>query len=63
MKSTMWTTCAILLMLFFWVEDFMTKWRAAHELRKNINKKFSEEEIEIGVPQRVIQIHESTKKG
>ncbi len=41
----------------------MTKWRVAHELRKNINKMFSEEKIEIGVPQRVIQIRESAKKG
>lgn len=53
---------AIEFKLFFWVDDFMTKWRVAHDLRKSINKKFSEEKIEIGVPQRVIQIRESTKK-
>ena len=48
--------------LFFWVDDFMVKWRVAHELRKEINRKFSEEKIAIGVPQRVIQIRDSSRK-
>jgi len=49
--------------LFFWVDDFMAKWRVAHELRKEINRRCSEEKIDIGVPQRVIQIKESSKRG
>jgi len=48
--------------LYFWVDDIMKKWRVPHELRKAINRKFSEEKIEIGVPQRVIQIRESPRK-
>jgi len=48
--------------LFFTVDDFMTKWRVAHELRKEISRRFSEERIEMGVPQRIIQVRETPKK-
>lgn len=44
--------------LFVWVDNFMKKWRVAHELRKEINKRFADENIEIAVPQRQVIIKE-----
>jgi MscS family membrane protein len=48
--------------LYFWVGDFMVKYRVAHELRKEIEKRFSEEKIEIAYPHRTVFIKESPKK-
>jgi MscS family membrane protein len=48
--------------LYFWVSDFTAKYRVAHELRKDIDKKFSAAGIEIPFPQRTIYIKESPKK-
>ncbi len=47
--------------LFVWVENFMMKSRVAHELRKEILRRFSEQGIEIAVPQRKIYLHEKSK--
>lgn len=44
--------------LYVWVKDFMMKWRVAHELRKEINRRFSEEGIEIAVPQQKVILQE-----
>lgn len=44
--------------LFVWVPNFMMKARVAHELRKEINRRFAEEGIEIAVPQRKIYLQE-----
>jgi len=48
--------------LFVWVGDFMLKWRVAHELRKEISKKFAEEGVEMAVPRRAITIKERSDK-
>jgi len=48
--------------LYFWVGDFTAKYRVAHELRKEIDRKFSTSGIEIPFPQRTIYIKESPKK-
>jgi len=61
-RLTSFGEAALEFKLYFWVDDFMTKWRVAHELRKEINRKFAEEKIEIGVPPRFIQIKESSRK-
>jgi MscS family membrane protein len=42
--------------LFVWVGNFMMKARVAHELRKEINRRFVEEGIEIAVPQRKVYL-------
>lgn len=47
--------------LFAWVGDFMTKWRVAHELRKEIDRRFSEEGVKIAVPERTVHIKEEGK--
>lgn len=47
--------------LSIWVPDFMTKVRVAHELRKEINRRFAEENIELAVPRRSVQIKEMKK--
>jgi MscS family membrane protein len=44
--------------LFVWVSNFMMKWRVAHELRKEINRRFAEEGIEIAVPQRKVYLQD-----
>ncbi len=44
--------------LFVWVSNFMKKYRVAHELRKEITRRFAEEGIEIAVPQRKVFLHE-----
>ncbi len=44
--------------LFAWVEDFMSKWRVAHELRKEIDRRFSEAGIRIAVPERTVHLRE-----
>lgn len=48
--------------LFFWVGNFMSKWRVAHDLRKAIYERFSEEGIEIAVPHRAVTIKERSGK-
>jgi small-conductance mechanosensitive channel len=47
--------------VFVWVDDFMNKWRVAHDIRKEINKRFSEEGIDIPFPQRTIYVKEMPK--
>jgi len=44
--------------LFVWVDNFIIKWRVAHELRKDIYKRFSEGGVEIAIPQRAVVIRE-----
>ena len=53
---------ALMFKLYFWVGDFQAKYRVAHELRKEIDKRFSAAGIEIPYPQRTIHIKESPKK-
>jgi small-conductance mechanosensitive channel len=53
---------AIEFKLFFTVDDFMTKWRVAHELRKEIGKRFSEERIEMGAPRLSVQTRNTSRK-
>jgi len=48
--------------LFVWVGDFMTKWRVAHELRKEISRRFADEGIEIAVPRRTVYVKEKPAK-
>ena len=43
------------------VADFMSKYRVAHELRKEINNRFAQEHIELAVPKRSIMIKEAKK--
>ncbi len=47
--------------LFVWVENFMMKWRVAHELRKEILRRFSEQGVELAVPQRKIFLQEKAR--
>lgn len=44
--------------LYAWVSDFMAKGKVAHDLRKEIYRRFSEEGIEIAVPQRKVILQE-----
>jgi len=53
---------ALMFKLYFWVGNFQAKYRIAHELRKEIDKRFSVAGIEIPYPQRTIHIKESPKK-
>ncbi len=48
--------------LFVWVDNFMSKWRVAHDLRKEIYDRFSKEHIEIAVPQRAVLIKDRSGK-
>jgi len=48
--------------LFVWVGDFMSKLKVAHELRKEIYRRFSEEGIEMAVPRRAVTIKEKSGK-
>ena len=48
--------------LFFWVGQFMTKWRVAHELRKEIVGRFAKEGIEIAIPQRTVYVRDQSKR-
>ena len=61
-RLTYFDEMAIEFKLFFTVDDFMTKRRVAHELRKETSRRFSDEEIDIGVPQRDTQIRGTPKK-
>lgn len=47
--------------VYFWVDDFMNQWRVAHEIREEINKRFTEEGIEIPYPHRTIYVKEMPK--
>ncbi len=47
--------------LFAWVGNFMVKWRVAHELRKEISRRFAEEGVEIAVPGRKVIIKEDKR--
>jgi small-conductance mechanosensitive channel len=47
--------------VFFWVEDFMTSWRVAHEIRKETIRRFSEERIDIAMPQTAILMKQTAK--
>lgn len=47
--------------VFFWVDDFMNQWKAAHEIREEVNKRFAEEGIDIPYPHRTIYIKEMPK--
>jgi len=48
--------------LIVWVDNFMNQWRVAHELRKELSKRFAKEGIEIPFPQRTIYIKEMPKQ-
>ena len=47
--------------VFFWVEDFMTSWRAVHELREETIRRFSEEEVDFALPQAAVIMRQSFK--
>ena len=47
--------------LFVWVGDFMEKWRVAHDLRKEIAKRFSEEGIDLDLVPRTLIVKKQTK--
>jgi len=48
--------------LYLWVDNFMNKWRVAHELRKQIYDRFAQEGIEIPFPQRTVYVKEMPKQ-
>ncbi len=48
--------------LWIWVDDFMSRARVAHQIRKEISERFEKEHIEIAVPQRAVLIKERTGK-
>jgi small-conductance mechanosensitive channel len=48
--------------LFFWVSEFMSKWRVAHELRKEIVARFAKSGIEMAVPQRTVYVKYRSKQ-
>lgn len=48
--------------VYVWVDNFMNKWRVAHELRKQIYDRFAQEGIEIPFPQRTIYIKEMPRQ-
>jgi small-conductance mechanosensitive channel len=48
--------------LFVWVSDFMTKWRVAHEIRKEIAKRFSKEGIELEMVPRTLYVKKKDAK-
>lgn len=60
-RLTNFAESALEFKLFVWVDNFMKKWRVAHELRKEINRRFEDENIEIAVPQRRVIIKERTE--
>jgi len=47
--------------VIFWVDDFMNQWRVAHDIREEVNRRFSEAGIEIPYPHRTIYIKEMPK--
>jgi small-conductance mechanosensitive channel len=47
--------------IYIWVSDFMRKHKVAHELRKEINRRFVQEDIELAVPRRSVLINETKK--
>lgn len=47
--------------LFAWVGNFMDKWRVAHELRKEIDRRFAQAGVHIAVPERTVRIKEGGK--
>lgn len=49
--------------LIVWVDNFMNKWRVAHEMRKQVHQRFAEEGIEIPFPQRTVWVKEMPKQG
>ncbi|MBN1677825.1 MAG: mechanosensitive ion channel, partial [Candidatus Thermoplasmatota archaeon] len=49
--------------LYMWVDNFMNKWRVAHELKKQVYQRFAKEGIEIPFPQRTIYVKEMPKQG
>jgi len=49
--------------LYLWVDNIMNKWRVAHDLRKQVYRRFAEEGIEIPFPQRTIYVKEMPKQG
>lgn len=57
-RLTNFAESALEFKLYVWVDNFMKKWRVAHELRKEINRRFEDERIEIAVPQRQVIIKE-----
>jgi len=48
--------------LFVWVGDFMDKWRVAHELRKEITKRFSKEGIDLEMVPRALYVKKKDAK-
>lgn len=48
--------------IFFWVDDFMNQWKAAHDLRVEYSKRFPEAGIEIPFPARTLYIKEMPKQ-
>lgn len=49
--------------VYVWIDNFMNRWRVAHELRKQLYQRFAEEGIEIPFPQRTVYIKEMPKQG
>lgn len=47
--------------VYVWVDNFMNKWRVAHDIRKQLYVRFAEEGIEIPFPQRTIYVKEMPK--
>lgn len=48
---------ALIFKLFVWVDNVNNQWRVAHELRKAIDAKFRQHNIEIPFPQRTVWLH------
>lgn len=47
--------------LFFTVDNWINQWRAAHDMRKEIYRRFAEEGIEIPFPHRTVYVKEMPK--
>ena len=50
-------------LLIMWVKEIGGKWKTASDIREEIDRRFKEEGIEIPFPQRVVYLHDQTKKG
>lgn len=56
-RFTQFGDSALIFKLFVWVDNVNNQWRVAHELRKAIDAKFRQHNIEIPFPQRTVWLH------
>lgn len=53
---------ALNVVAYFWIDNFMNKWRVAHEVRKGIYLRFEKEGIEIPSPKRTVYVKEMPRQ-